>query len=346
MRALASLLASTSTISALCLAAAPAGAQSYAAGDPPATVDVKDWKVPWEKTRPRDPYVDAQGRVWFVGQEGNYIAYLDPTSGRFKRYEIEAGTHPHNLIVDAKGMVWYAGNRNARIGRLDPRDGKVTTYMMPDGAARDPHTLAFDPRGDIWFTVQGGNFVGKLTTATGRVQLVKMPTEGARPYGIVVDRTGRPWFDEFGTNRIGTIDPATMELKEYPLPHDRARPRRIARTSDGRVWYVDYTRGYLGALDPANGRVEEWAAPSGARSMPYAMTVDDRDRLWFVETGVQPNRLVGFDPKTRAFFGQTDIPGDAPNTVRHMIYHAPTKSIWYGSDANTIGRATAQPVVP
>lgn len=341
MRAFASLL-----VASLAVPATLASAQAYAAGDPPNAVEMKDWTVPWQKTRPRDPAVDQQGRVWFVGQEGNYIAYLDPKGGQFKRYEIEPGTNPHNLVVDAKGMVWYAGNRNARIGRLDPRDGKITTFPMPDAAARDPHTLVFDRRGDLWFTVQNGNFVGKLTTATGHIQLVKMPTDGARPYGIVVDPSGRPWFDEFGTNKIGTIDPATMALKEYTLPHERARPRRIARTSDGRVWYVDYTRGYLGALDPASGRVEEWAAPSGAGSMPYAMTVDDRDRLWFVETGPQPNRLVGFDPKTRAYFSQTDVPGASPNTVRHMIYHAPTKSIWYGSDAGTIGRATAQTVVP
>ena len=49
-----------------------------------APLQVTEWTVPWEKTRPRDPYLDAQGRVWFVGQIGNYIAYLNPTSGEFK----------------------------------------------------------------------------------------------------------------------------------------------------------------------------------------------------------------------------------------------------------------------
>ena len=39
---------------------------------------ITEWTVPWERTRPRDPYVDGQGRVWFVGQEGNYVATLDP----------------------------------------------------------------------------------------------------------------------------------------------------------------------------------------------------------------------------------------------------------------------------
>ena len=109
-------------------------------------------------------------------------------------------------------------------------------------------------------------------------------------------------------------------------------------TSDDRVWYVDYARGYLGRLDPATGQVQEWAALGGASSRPYAMAVDERDRLWFVESGVQPNRLVGFDPKTNQFFSSTEIKSGG-GTVRHMVYHQPTRSIWFGTDANTIGRA-------
>ncbi|MDQ3699048.1 MAG: lyase [Gemmatimonadota bacterium] len=318
---------------------ADAGAIAAGSEAAPDTVSISEWTVPWEKSRPRDPYVDGQGRVWFVGQAGNYIAYLDPKSGEFKRYEIEAGTHPHNLIIDAQGAVWYAGNRNAHIGKLDPATGKITKFAMPDTAARDPHTLVFDRAGDIWFTVQGGNFVGKLATKSGQVQLVKVPTARARPYGIVVDSKNRPWFNEFGTNKIATIDPATMALKEYPLPHEATRGRRIGITSDDKVWYVDYSRGYLARLDPATGKVDEWPTPSGARSLPYAMTVDDRDRIWYVETGIQPNRLVGFDPKTQQVFSTTEIKQSGAGTVRHMVFHTPTREIWFGTDANTIGRA-------
>ena len=88
------------------------------------------------RTRPRDPFADQKGNVWFVGQVGNYIGRLDPKTGEFKRYEIEAGTHPHNLVVDAKGTVWFTGNANGRIVRLDPATGKLTTYMMPDPRRR------------------------------------------------------------------------------------------------------------------------------------------------------------------------------------------------------------------
>ncbi|MBA2245211.1 MAG: lyase, partial [Gemmatimonadetes bacterium] len=178
----------------------------------------------------------------------------------------------------------------------------------------------------------------KFTPANGRMQVVRVPTANARPYGIVVDSKNRPWFNEFGSNKIATVDPQSMQLREFTLPHADARSRRIAVTSDDRVWYVDYARGYLGRLDPATGEVQEWATPGGASSRPYAMAVDERDRLWFVESGVEPNRLVGFDPRTNQFFSSTEIESGG-GTVRHMVYHEPTREIWFGTDANTIGRA-------
>jgi Cu/Ag efflux pump CusA len=78
---------------------------------------VKEWQVPWPDARPRDPSVAPDGRVWFVGQAGNFIAVLDPRSGEFKRYEIDPGTMPHNLAVAADGGIWYAGNQPAKLSR-------------------------------------------------------------------------------------------------------------------------------------------------------------------------------------------------------------------------------------
>jgi virginiamycin B lyase len=303
---------------------------------PPA--QITEWTVPWEKTRPRDPYVDGRGRVWFVGQEGNYIATLDPASGQFKRYTIEAGTFPHNLIVDAAGNVWYAGNRNGRIGRIDGKTEKITTFMMPDPAVRDPHTLVFDSDGDIWFTAQGANYVGHLSTKTGKIRLAKVPTSRSRPYGIIVSAQNKPWFVEFASNKIATIDPATMSITEYPLASERTRPRRLVGTSDGILWYADYSRGMLGRFDPKTRTTKEWLTPAGGASLPYAMAVDDRDRIWLVETGVQPNRVVGFDSKTNSWISVTPISQSGGGTVRHMYFHRPTRTLWFGTDANTIAR--------
>jgi virginiamycin B lyase len=300
------------------------------------TTDQKHWTVPYENSRPRDPFVDPQGRVWFVGQVGNYVAYLDPESGDFRKFEIEAGTNPHNLVVDAKGTVWFTGNRNGRIVKMDPNTGKLTNYTMPDPTVRDPHTMTFDQNGDAWFTAQGAGVVGKLTVATGQIRLWKLGAR-SRPYGIVIDSNGRPWFDEFGTNKIGTIDPRTLELKEYTLPNERSRPRRIAVTSDDVIWYGDFTQGKLGRLDPRTGHIEEFALPSGGASLPYAMAADDQDRIWLAETGVQPNKLVAFDTKSRAWVSSIVVPG-TPNTIRHMVFDRKSRELWWGADVNTLGR--------
>jgi virginiamycin B lyase len=300
-------------------------------------VEIREWDVPWEDTRPRDPYLDGKGRVWFVGQTGDYIAALDPSSGKFERYELEQGAGPHNLIVDDAGQIWFAGNRKGYIGRLDPATRKIAKYPMSNAAAGDPHTLIFDRSGDIWFTVQAGGYVGKLDRDSGKVQLIKVETRGARPYGIVIDAKGRPWFNQFGTNRIGMIDPATMKLREYILP-EGSRGRRIAAAADGGIWYADYARGFLSRLDPETGKVREWQTPGGKGSLPYAMAMDHRGRFWFVETGPQPNRLIGFDPKSEEFFAEEVIPSGG-STVRHMIFHAPSREIWFGTDKNTVARA-------
>lgn len=315
----------------LALAAIPAAAE---------TVPIDEWPVPWEDTRPRDPYVAPDGDVWFVGQRGDYLARLDPETGEFTKHDLDPGTGPHNLIVDGQGRVWYAGNRAAHVGRLDPETGEIEKIAMPepDSAGRDPHTLVFDGEGHLWFTVQGGNAVGRLERASGDVELLHVPTPRARPYGIVTTPGGRPWLTLFGSDKLATVDPGTMELREVELPREDARPRRLALTSDGAVWYVDYARGYLGRYDPETGSFEEWPVPGGRESRPYGMASDAEDRLWFVETGLDPNRLVGFDPEGEEFFSVTEIPSGG-GTVRHMVFHEPTGAIWFGTDTNTVGRA-------
>jgi virginiamycin B lyase len=314
----------------------------------PAQSALKAWTTPFDpKARSRDAFAAPDGKVWFVGQEGNYVANFNPESGEFRKFTIDEGTNPHNLVVDPQGTVWFTGNRNGRIVKMDPATGKLTSYPMPDPAIRDPHTMIFDHVGDAWFTAQNAGVVGKLTRATGQVRIWRMPN-GSRPYGIVLDSKGRPYFDLFGTNKIGTIDPASGELRTFTLPDERARPRRIGITDDRTIWYGDYTRGFLGHLDVQTGHVEEFAMPEGAGSMPYGMATDDRGFIWLAETGVQPNRLVAFDPRAKKFVENIVVPSSSPNTIRHMQFDKRTRQIWYADDANSIGRLKVAPmaVVP
>lgn len=311
--------------------------------EPKVEVTISEWKVPWENSRPRDPYVAPDGDIWFVGQRTHYVAEFDPDTEEFRKFDLEDGTGPHTVIVDENGTPWYAGNRANHIGTVDTETGEIKKYMMPDdNSARDPHTMAFNKEGDIWFTSQGANSVGKLNVESGEPQIIDVPTQRARPYGIIMDqKMERPWIALFGTYKLATVDPETMDLREIELPDENARPRRLAQTSDGLIWYGDYARGYIGMYNPEDGSFEEWKMPSGEQSRPYAVTVDTQDRIWLVETGVSPNMFVGFDTQTKEFVSETEIESGG-GTVRHMVFHEPTNSIWFGTDTNYLGRAQIQ----
>ena len=277
--------------SAPCTLALPAHAES---------LDIREWQVPYEESRPRDPFAESATSVWFVGQRTGYLANLDTTTGNFTQIELKDGSGPHNLIVDSDGIVWYAGNRTRLIGRYDPRTKDIEEIPMPDAAARDPHTLIFDAdEENIWFTVQGGNMMGRLNIATRKVDLIESRTPGSRPYGIKLAPDGSVWVVLFGTNKLAHIDPESLEHEEIDIPRPEARPRRLEVLADGSVWYVDYAKGMLGRYEPAERRFDEWQMPQGEGARPYGMASDSSGNVWMVASGVQPNVFVGFDPRGR-----------------------------------------------
>lgn len=297
---------------------------------------LKSWEVSW-KGRPRDPFVDHQGRVWFCGQAGNYLAYLEPDSGRFKKYELSDGVHPHNLIVDTRNQIWYAGNTDAHIGRLNPDTGKITKFKMPSSDLKDPHTLVFNQQGNIWFTAQWGNAVGFLNTSTGKVNYAEPDAFFARPYGIKISSKNEPWVVLLGTNQLVTVDPDNFRLSEVILPRSNTRPRRLEIDQADNVWYADYEEGFLGRYSPEDHSFKEWQLPSGKDSKPYGTAMDKNQIIWIAETGVSPNRLVGFDTRKETFIHSAKVPGGG--SVRHMYYHEQNHEFWFGVDTGFIVRA-------
>ncbi|MEX0916479.1 MAG: lyase [Wenzhouxiangellaceae bacterium] len=300
-------------------------------------IEIEEFSVDWDNTRPRDPSIAADGRIWLVGQAGNYVAVFDPDSEEFQRFDLPDGAGPHTVYVTRDDEIWYAGNRDAHLGRVDPEAGAISRVDMPEGELRDPHTIFEDSSGRLWFTAQGANQIGRYDRETGEIAHVDVPTANARPYGIEVDDDGVVWVVLVGTHKIARITP-DMELTEIDLPREDARPRRIAITDRG-IWYVDYARGYLGLYDPDSGEFQEWQSDLAHRAGPYALADDDQGRLWFVETHPDPNRFVGFDPETEEFFSITPIPSGA-GAVRHMVFDHKRNAIWFGTDTNNLGKAS------
>src|SRR6266850_2007377 len=274
-------------------------------------VTIREWDVPTKGAHPHDPAVGADGTLWFTEQLQNKLGRVDPKTGAFQEYALKIeDSGPHGLVADSSGNIWFTGNAKGYIGKLDPRTGAVAAYKMPDAKADDPHTAVFDSRGILWFTVQVGNMVGRLDPQTGKIDLKKMQTADARPYGIVINSKGIPFFCEFGTNKLAKIDPQSMAI-------------------------VEYKSGNLGRLDPASGAVKMWPSPGGANSGPYGIAITPDGLVWYSESGVKPNTLIQFNPKTEQF-ARAAIPSGG-GTVRHMVATADGRVYIACSGVNKVG---------
>jgi virginiamycin B lyase len=281
-----------------------------------AQVSIREFELPTRNALPHDPAAAPDGSLWFTEQKANKLGRLDPKTGQIREYPLAtADSGPHGLVADRDGGIWFTANYKGYLGKLDPKTGKVIEFAVPLAGA-DPHTPAIDARGRVWFTMQQANRVGRLDPRSGSIDLREVPTRDSKPYGIVIGARGMPVFCEFGSNKLATIDPETMAIREHTLP-DGARPRRLALAPDGSIYYSDYARGYLGRFDPATGNVEEWPSPGGRSSRPYGIASAPDGTVWFSESGLTPNTLVRFDPRTRQF-SSSPIPSGG-GVVRNMV---------------------------
>lgn len=277
-----------------------------------------EWQVPTLGQRSRDPVEAPDGAIWWVGQSGNIMGRIDPDTGEMKEYALPEGAMPHSVNLDEAGNAWYMGNRNGTIGKLDPATGEITVYPMPDPAARDPHTGVFDEDGILWFTLQQSNMIGRLDPETGDIKLVTAPTARSRPYGIKVAADGALWVACNGSNCLIEVNPETMALTEHKLPLPGTTVRRLDIASDGMIWYGNASLGRLGRFNPDTGEAKEWPSPSGPGSHPYGLAIID-DIVWYNESGVRPDPLVRFDPKTETFQSWPIPTGNIyAGIVRHM----------------------------
>jgi virginiamycin B lyase len=257
-------------------------------------IEIIEWQVPTLGQRSRDPAQAPDGSIWWTGMWASLAGRLDPETGKMEEFRLPPSARPHTVLADQQGNIWYTGNSNATIGKLDPATGLITEYKTE---SRDPHSAVFHPNGKLYFTAQGAGMLGRLDPVSGEV--LEVPTE-PRPYGIQYGPDGSLWIAHNGTNKISRMDPDTMAIRYYEVPDARTRIRRLDLDSNGIVWFVNSTLGKIGRLDPDSGAIRQWDSPSGPDSHPYALAVID-DVVWYNESGMRPDALVRFDPRTERF---------------------------------------------
>lgn len=294
-------------------------------------IEIEEWIVPTLGQRSRDPIEAPDGSIWWTGMWASLAGRLDPATGEMTEFPLPPSARPHSILPDTDGHIWYTGNSNATIGKLDPATGKVTEFKTEAG---DPHTAVFHPNGKLYFTAQRAGVLGRLNPGTG--EITEIDTR-ARPYGIKVDQDGMLWIAYNGTNYLSTMHPDTMKVRYFEVPNERTRIRRLDLDSQGKVWFVNSSLGKIGRLDPETGKVTQWDSPSGAASHPYSMAVID-DVIWYNESGMRPDALVRFDPKTEAFQSWA-IPSGV-GIVRHTWVTKNGELLIHQTSSNRVGRVT------
>ena len=310
------------------------------------TVKVTEFVAPTLGQRVRDPLEARDGAIWWTGMFASLVGRMDPQTGEMREYRLPQGARPHGIAEDAQGDIWYTGNGNGTVGKVDPRTGEVTEY---ETRARDPHTPLVHPNGNLYWTAQRARMMGRLDPRTG--ELTEVQTATANPYGLQMDSKGtlwvafngpaldRPGGESISGSRLASMDPVTMELRYYDLPDPESRVRRLALDSEDMVWFVNSAKGRIGRLNPATGEVKEWASPSGPTSHPYAIAVID-DVIWYNESGMRPDQLVRFDPKTETF--QSFAIPSAVGIVRNMFVTREGNLLIHQSSMNRFGLVQIQ----
>jgi virginiamycin B lyase len=251
--------------------------------------------------------------VWFTAQRRGAVGILDSATGRVTYVPLGTGSRPHGVITGPDNAIWITDGGANAIVRVDPADNKVTRYPLPSRFPDvDLNTAAFDPHGVLWFTGEAG-FYGSLDPRTGTVT-VKPAPRGGGPYGITSCRDGHVYFASLAGDYVGRIDIATGDVTVLDPPQKRQGPRRIWADSKGILWASGWYSGNLIRLDPQRREWKFFHLP-GENPRPYALFVDDRDRVWVSDWG--SNSIYIFSQETAAFIAH---PLPSPQAgVRQML---------------------------
>lgn len=151
---------------------------------------------------------------------------------------------------------------------------------------------------------------------TGAVTEYKIPEpKGEDPHTAVFDSTGILWFTLQVANMVGRLDPHTgkIDLKKVQTPD--SHPYGIAINSRDVPVFCEFGTNKMASINPKSMGITDYNLPQGAR--PRRMAIDANDAVvWYSESGIKPNTIIQFDPKTEKF-ARAAIPSGG-RTVRNM----------------------------
>lgn len=179
-------------------------------------------------TIPEELIVDANGAIWFIASNKNYLYRVDPKTFALKGYSIPtADGNPKSLAADQKGHIWFAEATANKIGEFIPEQGTFREYDLLTQFA-NPGKISIDKQGRIWFVEVTANRLGMFSPEQNRFDEAIIPTPGSSPVTLVNDDNGNIWFLEYKGNKVGVFNPETALFHEYDIPNFGSLPSDMA----------------------------------------------------------------------------------------------------------------------
>lgn len=178
---------------------------------------------------------DAQGHLWFTGQNGVY-GELDPV-GRIRMFDAPNGAGPYGITITPGGDVYYASLAGNYIARIDKATGAAHVIVPPTPYA-GPRRIWSDSKGSLWVSEWTAGKLGAYDPATERWREWRLPGDGPHAYAVYVDERDKVWLSDWGANAVLRFDPQTGRFERFTSSRPHANVRQMLGRP-GEVWTAE-----------------------------------------------------------------------------------------------------------
>jgi virginiamycin B lyase len=200
----------------------------------PKTADIRVFPLPPPNANLNTATFDAQGTLWFTGQNGFY-GRLNVTSGEMEVFRSLHGPGPYGISTTPSGEVYYASLAGSYVGHIDTQTGAVTELNPPtpnQGARR----VWPDSQNRIWVSEWNAGQVARYDPASDQWREWPLPDSGRnQAYAVFVDELDQVWLSDWRVNAMVRFDPIAESFDVFPLTGSPANVRQILGRP-GEIW--------------------------------------------------------------------------------------------------------------
>lgn len=200
---------------------------------------ISQYPIPGENANLNTAAIDADGVVWFTGQNG-IVGRVDPQRHQpGDEAEIIAaprGQGPYGITVTPEGAVYFASLAGSYLGRIDiAGDGFQVVEIDPPTPEQGTRRVWSDSNGILWTSEWNAGQVGRYDPVSDTWQEWRLPGDAPQAYAVYVDDRDDVWLSDFGSNTLVRFDPTTESFVSVPLPDSNSAVRQILGRP-GEIW--------------------------------------------------------------------------------------------------------------